>query len=111
MRGARFFGLSLLMLAACGSSGSTTNPIDGGADASAAFAYTPAGCAYTFTPPDSDAFTDLANDGTDVETDVTSSAPVRLRIGVAGGTTSGKPGYAAITPTPAFTCEETGISH
>src|SRR5450432_2546467 len=105
MRGARISGLGLLVLAACGSNGSTPNPLDAStnADAATGFAYAPAGCAYTFTPPDSDAFTDLANDGTDVMTDVASSAPVRVRIGVGGGTTAGKPGYADITTTAAFT--------
>ncbi|MEO8877808.1 MAG: metallophosphoesterase family protein [Polyangiaceae bacterium] len=74
-------------------------------------AYAPAGCDYTFTPPDSDAFTDVANDGTDALADVASSAPVRVRIGLGGGTTAGQPGYADPTTSAAFTWESTGNTH
>jgi predicted phosphodiesterase len=109
MRTARLYGLGLLILAACGSNGTTPNPVDGGGVSS--FAYSPAGCAYSFTPPDSDAFTDLANDGTDLLTDVASSAPIRVRIGIGGGTTAGQPGYTDVTTSAAFTWESTGITH
>ncbi|MEO7113708.1 MAG: metallophosphoesterase family protein [Polyangiaceae bacterium] len=113
MRVARISGFGFLLFSACSSSSPSTNPLDASApaDASTGFAYAPAGCAYTFTPPDSDAFTDLALDGTDTLTDVASSAPARVRIGVGGGTTAGKPGYADITTSAAFTWEATGVTH
>ncbi len=112
MRGAKISGLGLLVLAACGSNGTNANPLDASSpDSSTGFAYAPAGCAYSFTPPDSDGFTDLALDGTDVLTDVASSAPLRVRIGVGGGTTEGKPGYADITTTAAFTWESAATTH
>lgn len=110
MREASVFGLSLLLVSACGSSGTTATPVPD-ASTSTPGSYTPAGCAYTFTPPDTDAFTDIANDGTDLLTDVASSAPLRVRIGLAGGTTAGQAGYADPTTTAAFTWESTGNTH
>ena len=82
---------------------STSNPSNG--------FYSPQGCKYSVTPPDTDAFTDLALDGTDLLTDTASSAPLRVRIGLGGGTTEGKDGYADPTTSAVFTWESAGNTH
>lgn len=67
--------------------------------------YAPQGCAYTVTPPASRGFTDLALDDPNAAVDPAQDAPVRVRIGLGGGTTAGQPGYADPTTSAVFTWE------
>ena len=95
----------MLALAACKSSGGSSSGTaldDAGATP---FAYTPAGCAYTVTPPDVRAFFDVALDDASPLADPTAAMPVRVRLGLGGSTTSGAPGYADPTTTMAFVWE------
>jgi len=78
----------------------------GGEDGDAStLAYTPQGCAYTVSPPESWHYEDLALDDTTTPVDPTTGAPERVRLGLGGGTTKGQPGYADPTTTAAFTWE------
>lgn len=79
------------------SDGGTTTPL---VDAGPA-TYAPQGCAYTIAPPDARGFTGLALD----DAKATGDAPIRVRLGMGGATTKGKPGYADPTTTAAFTWE------
>jgi len=89
-------------LAACGSSSGGSTPAgDGGTDGGATFSYAPQGCAYTVSPPDTRGFTDLALDDAKAAGD----APIRVRIGLGGGTSKGKAGYADPTTSAVFTWE------
>src|SRR5215472_10110678 len=93
---------------ACNSSppSSTANGDDGGG--SSAFSYSPQGCSYTVSPPASLALTDLALDDSKTQVDATSGAPERVRLGVGGGTSLGKPGYADPSTTATFTWQTSG---
>ena len=107
MRGVMRAPLLLVLLgaslAACSSSsGGDVPSVDAGG---AAFTYTPAGCAYGVSPPDSRAFTGLALDDGAAPGDPAGAAPVRVRVGLGGGTTAGAPGYADPTTSAAFTWE------
>ena len=89
--------LSAIVVTACGSSSSSSS---GGTDASStSLTYTPAGCGYTVTPPDTRGFTDMSLDADDPA----APAPGSLRIGLGGATTYGGPGYADPTTTATFT--------
>ncbi len=74
-----------------------------GADAGPAF-YSPTGCAYTFNPPPSRPFTGYALDDT-TQPAAGAGVPVRVRVGLGGGTTKGAAGYADPTTTAAFLWE------
>jgi hypothetical protein len=69
--------------------------------------YSPQGCQYTFTPPAAFNYLDFALDDEDATTpiDPASGAPLRVRVGLGGGTTKGQPGYADPTTSAAFTWE------
>lgn len=86
-------------MAFCACTSSSVNPTDSGADAGP-FSFKPAGCEYTVAPPDSRGFVDLAQDK-----DVPGAEALRVRIGLAGGTTKGQPGYADPTKSVVFTWE------
>ncbi len=100
--------------AACSSSSSnpavTSDDGGGGGDDAGApsITYAPTGCAYTVTAPESRGFTDQALDAPTAFTDPTMAAPLRVRIGLGGGTTFGQAGYPDATTTAAFTWETTG---
>jgi acid phosphatase type 7 len=109
---ALLLGTALLPLVlACGKSSSATTAAgeDGGGDASS-FTYAPQGCGYTYTPPSSLAYLDLAvDDGGPV--DPVNGVPLRVRVGLGGATTKGQPGYADPTTTAAFTWETAESDH
>lgn len=69
--------------------------------------YAPTGCQYTVTPPASRGFTGFALDS---EAPVTTAdgAPIRVRLGLGGGTDSSASGYADPSTTMAFAWETTG---
>lgn len=72
----------------------------GGGDAAAVqFRYRGEGCAYDVAPPEKHAFVDAAVD--DPAAPV--AAPLRVRVGLGGGTVHGAPGYADPTRTAAIT--------
>ena len=98
------FTASALALFAAGCS--TKSDAGGGAGADAAapgasLTYTPAGCSYKVSPPDSRGYVDLGLD----DSRARGSAPSRVRIGLGGGTASGSAGYADPTTTAVFTWE------
>jgi len=87
-----------------GSSGGGTG--DGGAQSGTFTVYSPQGCAYSFAPPATPAgFTNLAYDDETTPVTTTGGAPERVRLGLGGGVTKGKAGYADPTTTAAFTWE------
>jgi hypothetical protein len=89
-----------IALASCSSSSSGNGP--------AAFTqYAPQGCAYTVTPPASRGYEDLALD----DPKATGDAPLRVRIGLGGGTTMGQPGYADPSTSAVFTWETANPTH
>src|SRR5260221_14226448 len=93
------FLLGGLALAACTSS---NNSMDAGSDSgSMPFSFKPTGCDYAIAPPDSRGFVDLATDK-----DVPGAEPLRVRIGLGGGTGKGQSGYAGPTTTAVFTGEK-----
>ena len=99
-------GLLPLAVAHCGSGAAPAKPDGGGdGDASTSFTYQPLGCGYAVTPPDSRGYTGFALDDTTAPSDAAGAAPVRVRIGLGGGTTMGAAGYADPTTTAAFTWE------
>ncbi len=63
------------------------------------FSYAPAGCAYKVTPVEARGYTDSQSDG------AKGSAPLRVRVGLGGGTTAGQPGYADPATSAVFTWE------
>jgi hypothetical protein len=79
----------------------TTSP-DG---APGVFTYAPKGCPYTFTPSSTRPFTDYGLDDTTAAPAGGGATPVRLRVGLAGGTTKGQPDYADPSTTAAFLWE------
>jgi hypothetical protein len=95
--------------AACSSGKSSSAPPtgddagdDGGGGTS--LTYAPASCKYTVSPPSALGYTSLALDDTG-PVDPTNGVPVRVRVGLGGGTTMGQPGYADPTTSAAFTWE------
>jgi hypothetical protein len=110
------FALAVGFGAACSSSSSNrAAPSDdggaGGDDAGApSITYAPSGCAYTVTSPESRGFTGQALDAPTAFADPTMAAPVRVRVGLGGGTTFGQAGYPDATTTAAFTWETTDTS-
>ena len=72
--------------------------------------YSPAGCQYTYSPPSTLAYEDLAVDDTG-PVDATNGVPQRVRVGLGGGTTAGQPGYADPTTMAAFTWETAESNH
>lgn len=74
--------------------------------------YSPKGCSYAFAPPPTPAgFTNLAYDDDTTPVSATAGAPERVRLGLGGGTTKGKAGYADPTTTAAFTWETAEANH
>ncbi len=97
-----FFAGGLALLTSCSSKDNPATPAtDAGADGAVAFAYTPAGCAYQVSPPESRGFAELLRD----DVSVGGGAPQRVRIGLGGGTNSGAPGYADPATSAVFTWE------
>jgi predicted phosphodiesterase len=97
----RLASAGVLALCACASHSASTSS---NADAAAPFVYSPGGCEYAYSPPARLGFEDLALDGTG-SVDATSGAPERVRVGLGGGVTKGRPGYADPTRSAAFTWE------
>jgi hypothetical protein len=94
--------LSLLPFApaiACGGNGSSGTPPGAGS-----FVYSPLGCVYGYAVPASLGYTDMALDDGRAG-DPSTGAPVRVRLGLGGGTEKGRPGYADPTTSTAFTWE------
>ncbi len=72
-------------------------------DSGAPFPFTPAGCAYSFTPSTTRPFTDYALDTQTAPAGAAAdAAPQLVRIGLSGSTTKGGAGYADATTTAAF---------
>jgi len=69
---------------------------DGGADADTTFSYTPQGCSYTVTLPGSRGFQNVALDDGAPVTDTAGATPVRVRIGLGGGTSGADPKTTAV---------------
>ena len=101
--------VSSLALLHCFGDGHAPNPIGdttGGDDAGAQpFLFQSQGCAYQVVVPTTRAFTDFAPDDAKAPSDPSQAVPERVRIGLGGGTTKGKPGYADPTTSVAFTWE------
>jgi hypothetical protein len=123
-----FAGLPLLALTPlvaisaihCGN-GIASHAVDAGsvgatADAGAsAFTFSPTGCAYTVAIPATRPFTDYAPDDAKAPADPSSAAPVRVRVGLGGGTTKPAAGaangdYADPTTTAAILWETTAAN-
>lgn len=77
---------------------------DAGADA-AAFAYQGTKCDYAVTPPVRLGLTGLALDASEAPKDPTGAAPLRVRLGLGGGTDSSAKGYADPTRSGVVTWE------
>jgi hypothetical protein len=77
----------------------------GTSEGATSLAYTPDGCDYVFEAPESRAFRDLARDEDEAIGDALSATPVRVRLGLGGGTRAGEPGYADPSTMAAFTWE------
>ncbi len=97
---------SFLLFVAC----STPNPAadggdDSGIDAPVTFSYTPQGCAYTVTLPDTRGFQSIAMDDGAPVTDVAGATPIRVRLGLGGGTQGADPKTTAV-----FTWESSAAS-
>ncbi len=98
------------MLVSCsGGKSSSAPPVpgddagdDGGGGSS--LLYAPATCKYTVSPPSTLGYTNEALDDNG-PVDPTMGAPIRVRVGLGGGTSMGQPGYADPTTTAAFTWE------
>jgi hypothetical protein len=104
----------LLGLAAgCSSSssgGATAGDAGTGDGATTAFAYTPKGCAYTYSPPARLGFQGLAPDDTG-PVSATMGQPQRVRVGLGGGTSKGQADYADPSTSAAFTWETAESNH
>lgn len=97
-----------VFLLACGDQSSAAPPsTDGG---TSSFTYTPMGCSYSFAPPSAWGFTDVSLDDTGAVSS-TAGAPERVRVGLGGGVTKGKTGYADPTTSAAFTWETSESNH
>jgi len=107
-------GLLPVLAIACSdasSSAPASNDSGTGDDGSTgAFTYTPAGCSYSYAPPSALDFQDLALDDTGAVS-ATNGVPQRVRVGLGGGTTKGKAGYADPTTSAAFTWETAESNH
>jgi predicted phosphodiesterase len=90
------------------SSGSTG---DGGAQSGTFTVYSPAGCAYSYAPPSTLGFQNLAYDDGTTAVSATGGVPERVRLGLGGGVQKGKAGYADPTTTAAFTWETVEANH
>jgi hypothetical protein len=116
MRVASSVLLSLVPLLALGcssssSSGSQGTGDGGGGEGGSNFqSYAPAGCSYSYAPPERLGFQDLALDDTG-PVDATKGAPQRVRLGLGGGVEKGKPGYADPSTTATFTWETAESNH
>jgi hypothetical protein len=96
-----------LAMAHCGSSDTPASP-DASTEPEAGATtidYRPQGCAYSVSPPETRAFIDLALDEATAPSDAAGAAPLRVRLGLGGGTTKGAAGYADPSTTAAFTWE------
>ena len=108
---------SALAFAGCSTSSGGVPVItdDAGTDdtgGAVAFTYAPEGCAYTVTPPASRGFVDLAlDDATPATSAAGDSAPLRVRLGLGGGTTRGAAGYADPSTSAVFTWETSARIH
>jgi 3',5'-cyclic AMP phosphodiesterase CpdA len=90
-----------------GGSGSGSGSSDSGPSAF----YSPTGCSYTVSPAASQGYTALAlDDGTSAGA-ASTATPLRVRLGLGGDVTEGKPGYADPTTTAVLTWETTGANH
>ncbi|HEY6461544.1 MAG TPA: metallophosphoesterase family protein, partial [Polyangiaceae bacterium] len=106
-------GLVPMVAVSCQGKSSSAPPStgdDGGEAGVESLTYTPQGCQYSYTPPSSLAYQDLALDDTG-PVDPTNGVPQRVRVGLGGGTTMGQPGYADLTTTAAFTWETAESDH
>jgi hypothetical protein len=105
-----FVPLSVVVAFAAGacssnSSGNAPPPGDDGGGPQG-YTHSPVGCPYTVTIPDTFAFTSFApDDGTGA------SAPIRVRVGLGGGTKAGQPDYANPSTSAAFTWETATAGH
>ena len=97
--------LSSLALAACSPSSAVPDGGDDGGppDADTTFSYTPQGCSYAVTLPGSRGFQSIALDDGAPITDVAGATPVRVRVGLGGGSSGADP-----KTTAAFTWETSG---
>jgi hypothetical protein len=89
---------STLAFLAC-SDGLAPPKRDGGGDGGAAFTYRGQSCQYDVPFPQRYGFTDLSLD----DAAGPGSDPIRVRVGLGGGVTSGTPGYADPSRTAVFT--------
>jgi hypothetical protein len=96
----------LVVLSACSSKSSSAPPEAGTVQE----VYTPQGCQYTYTAPDTLNYLDWALDDTG-PVDATNGVPQRVRVGLGGATTKGQPGYADPTTSAAFTWETAESDH
>src|SRR5262245_18871878 len=105
------FGAALAVAApvACSYGKAPNSAADAGTTAQQAFTFSPQGCSYAITPPDSRAFADFALDDATPVGDA--AAPERVRVGLGGGTTKGAPGYADPTTTAVFTWQTSEKNH
>ncbi|HEY2517230.1 MAG TPA: fibronectin type III domain-containing protein, partial [Polyangiaceae bacterium] len=71
--------------------------------------YAPKGCPYGFTPPAGTPFTDFALDDTTAPA-AGVGTPIRVRVGLGGGTTKGQPDYADPTTSAAILWETSGAT-
>ncbi len=91
------------VLASCSSGDAKSKTAPDQDAAGASLTYSPQGCAYTVTPPDTRAFADLALDDAAASADAPGATPLRVRLGLGGGTTKAGPGYADPTTSAVFT--------
>jgi acid phosphatase type 7 len=112
VKASRWLAALLPLLSACSKpSRGTAAPVDdAGGDGASAFTYTPQGCLYSYTPPSSLGYENLALDDTG-PVDPVNGVPQRVRLGFGGGTAKGQPGYADPTTTAAFTWETAESDH
>ena len=94
---------------ACSSSSSSGGGGGGGDAGDGSFTFQPQGCGYAVFAPATRALTDFATNDT-AAADAASAAPVRVRLGLGGGTSLGKSGYADPSTTAAFTWETAGAT-
>jgi hypothetical protein len=84
---------------------------DGGPAGPAAIDFMPVGCPYTVVQPATLALTSYAPDDATPPADPTMNVPMRVRLGLGGGTTEGQADYPDPTTTAAFTWETAAPSH
>jgi acid phosphatase type 7 len=93
------------------SSGNGGGGDDGGSTGPQAISFSPMGCPYTVVQPATLALINFAPDDATPPADATMNVPIRVRLGLGGGTTAGKADYPDPTTTAAFTWETAGPSH